>query len=362
MGLGSAHDISLQEARIRAQEARRLRADGIDPLEARRYRQLAAAMETAKALTFEKASSLFIDAQKPGWRNKKHGDQWAATLKTYAFPTLGNMPVQAVDTAMVFAVLQPIWNTRTETAARVRSRIERILDWSTSHGYRTGENPARWRGHLNNMLPPPAKVARVKHHPALPYSEIRNFMQALRCQSGDAAEALELLILTASRTGEIIGARWEEFDLARKHWIVPGDRMKAGREHRVALNQAAIEILTKRQASVRDQTFVFPGKPGKSISNGAILMLLERMGRGDITAHGFRSTFRDWVAEQTHFPGEVAELALAHAVSDKVEAAYRRGDQLAKRSKLMEAWATFLLSQPKSATVIPLNRQRALKK
>jgi integrase len=244
--------------------------------------------------------------------------------------------------------LEPIWQAKPETASRVRGRIEAVLDWAKARGYRNGENPAQWRGHLDNLLPARSKVRKVEHHPALPYAEIGDFIAALRGQEGVGARALEFLILTATRTGEVIGARWEEFDLEKKVWTVPGVRMKAGKDHRVPLSDPALAIVEELKAErVNDHPFVFPGgRSGKPLSNMAMLQLLRRMGRGDLTAHGFRSSFRDWAAECTHFPTEVAEMALAHTVGDKVEAAYRRGDLVEKRRELMEAWARYCETRP----------------
>jgi integrase len=355
MGLGSFHSVSLQEARLIAQEARRLKAGGIDPIENRKSKIVKAAAEAASLVTFRSAANLYIQAHCAGWRNVKHGKQWEATLGTYAFPKIGDVPVKSIDAGMVIEILEPIWRTKTETATRVRNRIERILDWAAARGYRSGENPARWRGHLENLLPRPQKVRRVQHHPALQYSEVGSFVGALKLQPGDAADALMLLILTASRTSEVIGAKWAEFDLRNATWTIPADRIKAAREHRVPLSPQALRILEKRQTQSRCELFLFPGRKLKPMSNGAILMLLERMGRGDITAHGFRSTFRDWASEQTNFPGEVAEMALAHVVANKTEAAYRRGDIFAKRKKLMEGWGSYC-EGVRSAKVIQMRR------
>jgi integrase len=250
-------------------------------------------------------------------------------------------------------VLEPIWATKPETAGRLRGRIEAVLAWATVRGYRTGENPARWRGHLQNLLPNPARIRKVQHHAALPYADIAAFMRMLRTQEGIAAVALQFLILTATRTSETIGAKWEEIDLINAVWIIPADRIKAGREHRVPLSPPAIAIL-RRMRKIHDGHLVFPGRFGDlPLSNMTFLQLLKRMGRGDLTAHGFRSTFRDWAAERTNYPREVAEMALAHAVSDKVEAAYRRGDLFEKRRRLMDEWARYCGVAKQSARVIP---------
>jgi integrase len=254
-------------------------------------------------------------------------------------------------------VLEPIWTEKPETASRVRGRIEAILDWATARGYRQGENPARWRGHIENLLPKKSKVRRVEHHAALPYPETAAFMVELRQQDGVAARALEFAILTAARTGEVIGGRWDEIDFAERLWTVPAERMKAGKEHRVPLSDAAMTILQTLRET-REGDFIFPGsRGGRPISNMAMLMLLRRMGRSDLTAHGFRSSFRDWAAECTTFPAEVAEMALAHVVGDKVEAAYRRGDLFQKRREIMDAWSKSCATPPTGGRVVPLLRQ-----
>jgi integrase len=342
MGVGPLHIIGLAEARNRAAGFRLQRHDGIDPIERRRAERLGARLDAAKAVTFKECAATYIASHRAGWRNPKHAAQWEATLKTYAEPVIGGLSVQAVDTALVLKVLEPIWTVKPETAGRVRGRMESILDWAKVRGYRAGENPARWRGHLDKLLPVRSKVRRVEHHAALPYAELPGFLASLREQEGIAARALEFAILTAARTGES-AARWGEMDLLDKTWTLPASRMKSGREHRVPLSPRALAILKEMQAHRHaDDAFVFPGaKPVRPLSNMAFLMLLRRMGRGDVTAHGFRSSFRDWAAERTNFPSEVAEMALAHAVGNAVEAAYRRGDLFDKRRRLMDAWATF---------------------
>jgi integrase len=358
MGLGPVRAIALAEARKRAGECRRLRLDGIDPIEARSTQRDQKKLEAAKAMTFDACAAAYIDAHKTGWQNAKHSEQWPSTLNTYASPVFGSLPVQAIDVGLLMKALEPIWQTKPETASRLRGRIEAVLDWATVRGYRKGENPARWRGHLDKLLPAPSKVRRVEHHAALPYDELADFSLALRSQEGIAARALEFLILTAARTGEVIGARWDEVDLEEKIWVVPAARMKAGREHRVPLSAAAVAVLEEMK-QIRESEFVFPGgKKGKPLSNMAMLAVLKRMDRGELTAHGFRSSFRDWAAERTHFPREVAEMALAHTVGDKVEAAYRRGDLFGKRRQLMDAWARFCGTARPLAEVVPI-RSRA---
>jgi len=292
-------------------------------------------------MTFDKCAAAYIEAHKASWKKGKHAEQWRGSLRNYASPVFGSSPVQAIDLGLVMKALEPVWRTKSETASRVRGRIEAVLDWATVRGYRKGENPARWRGHLDKLLPARSKIQKVEHHPALPYHEIAEFTAVLRGQEGIGARALEFLILTAARTGEIIGARWDEVDFEEKIWVVPAARMKAGREHRVPLTGTALAIL-KQMNGIREGDFVFPGgKKTRPLSNMAMLAVLKRMGRSDLTAHGFRSTFRDWAAERTNFPREVVEMALAHTIESKVEAAYRRGDLFQKRRQLMEAWARF---------------------
>ncbi|MBF0561458.1 MAG: integrase arm-type DNA-binding domain-containing protein [Alphaproteobacteria bacterium] len=341
MGLGPTHTRSLAEARAKAEEARKLRLDGGDPLKDREAARGALALEKARGMTFAQCADAYIEAHAPGWKNAKHGDQWRNTLATYAFPVFGELPVQAVDLPLVLKAIEPIWATKTETASRLRGRIESVLDWATVRGYRQGENPARWKGHLDSLLPARAKVAKVEHHPALPYDRMGVFMADLRRRDGTAARALEFAILTATRTSETIGATWNEIDLTNAIWTIPPERIKARKEHRVPLTAPVLAILNT-MAAMRQGDFVFAGgKAGKPLSNMALLALLERMGHGDITAHGFRSSFRDWASERTAFPRDVAEMALAHAIGDKVEAAYRRGDLFAKRRQLMNAWADY---------------------
>jgi integrase len=354
MGMGPLHTVNLAEARKRAGEHRLRRHDGIDPIEARRTERAQARLDAAKAVTFSQCAEAYIKAHRVGWRNGKHAAQWEATLATYAEPVVGTLSVQAIDTALVLKCLEPIWTEKPETAGRVRGRIEAVLDWAKVRGFRTGENPARWRGHLDKLLPARSKVRRVEHHAALPYGELPGFLVALREQEGIAARALEFTILTAARTGETIFARWSEFDLLDKTWTVPAERMKAGREHRVPLSARALAIIEEMQSQRHgDDGFVFPGgKPGKPLSNMAFLMLLRRMERGDLTAHGFRSSFRDWAAERTNVPAEVAEMALAHTISDKTLAAYNRSDLFEKRRRLMQQWATFCTSPVSGAQKI----------
>jgi integrase len=341
MGLGGYPSIGLAKARELAGDCRGMIAVGLDPIAARNEKRAAAAVEAAKAMTFDDCAMAYITAHEAAWRNPKHRQQWKNTLSTYVSPVLGKLPVAAVDTGLVLKVLELIWARKPETASRVRGRMEAVLDWAKVRGYRTGENPARWRGHLDHLLPAKAKVRKVEHHAALPYVRIGVFLGALRQQDGIAARALEFLILTATRTGETLGAIWDEVDMEAQLWTIPAGRMKAGKEHRVPLSNAALAVLQQMQA-IRHSDYLFPGgRDSRPLSEMSLLMLLRRMKHGDITAHGFRSTFRDWAAERTTFPREVAEMALAHAVPNAVEAAYRRGDLFDKRRKLMEAWAAY---------------------
>jgi integrase len=342
MGLGSKITVGLAEARGKALACRRQLLDNIDPIEAKRAERMQAKLASASAVTFKQATAGYIAAHRTGWRNGKHAAQWEATLATYAEPILGGLPVQAIDTGLVMEVLTPIWSTKPETGGRVRGRIEAVLDWAKARGYRNGDNPSRWRGHIDQLLPARSKVQAVEHHAALPYTELPAFMVDLRAQAGTAARCLEFVILTWARTGEAIGAQWTEFDLKEKTWIVPGCRMKAGRDHAVPLSDRVIEILAD---SPRTGAFVFEGaRAGKPLSNTSMLMLMRRMGRGDLTTHGFRSTAKDWASETTSHPDIVSEMALAHTVPDKVQQAYRRGVLLGKRRRLMRDWARYCAS------------------
>jgi integrase len=355
MGLGSAMVIGLSDARDCAVECRRILARGLDPIEERLRKRREKAIEAASALSFKACAQDLIEAKRPSWRSAKHAAQWLSTLQAYAFPHFGALPVSAVDTSLVLKALTPIWNVKNDTAVRVRERIEAVLDAARARGARDGENPARWKGHLETLLPRPSKVKKVRHQPALPYSEIAPFMELIRKQQSTAALAMELLILTATRTSEAINARWEEFDLDTGVWTIPANRIKAGKEHRIPLSEPAKRLLLKLHACPTSE-FVFPGqRQGKPLSNMALLKLLERMGFDHITTHGFRSTFRDWAAELTSFPREVAEMALAHAIENKVEAAYRRGGLFEKRAKLMAAWASYC-GKVSRANIVPLHK------
>ncbi len=356
MGLGTAVDVSLAEARDAAAAARKLVKQGVNPIEQRRATRAEGAAQAS--LTFAQVAEAYITAHERSWRNAKHRQQWRNTLDTYAAPILGKLPVAQVKVGDVMRVLEPLWHDKTETASRLRGRIEAVLDYATARGWRAGENPARWRGHLDNLLPARSRVAKVEHHAALPWREIGTFMAVLAEQEGVSALALRFAILTAARTGEAIGVRWSEIDMAEAVWTVPAGRMKASREHRVPLSEGALDVLremARLRSSPKIDGFVFPGgKPGKPLSSMALLMLLRRMGRGDLTAHGFRSTFRDWCAEATNYPREVAEAALAHTLRDKTEGAYQRGDLIEKRRRLMAEWAAFCARPTASGEVVRL--------
>lgn len=338
MGLGALHTVNLVDARERARQARLSLAAGEDPIEKRNKERAALRAAEARDLDFDTCAKHYIEAHEAGWRNAKHRQQWENSIRAHASPHIGKIHVRKIDTPLVLKVLEPIWRTKTETASRLRERIERVLSWATVRGYREGDNPARWRGHLDEMLPMPAKLKRVKHHSALPFTEIGDFCAAVRAHKGTAARAMEFVILTACRTGEVVGARWDEVDFEGQVWTIPAERMKANRPHRVPLVPAMVALLKAQEGF--DPLVVFPGaKPGTPLSNMAMLTLLRRMNRDDITVHGFRSTFRDWAAEKTDYPREVAEMALAHTVGSAVENAYRRGDLFEKRRQLMVEWS-----------------------
>ncbi len=357
MGLGSFPLVGLAGARDKARTARLEVKEGRDPIEVRREAKAKAMLEAARAMTFKACAQAYIEAHKAGWRNDIHAAQWPSTLETYAYPVFGHLSVQAVDLGLVMKVLEPIWTTKPETATRVRGRIEAILDWATARGFRTGDNPARWRGLLKELLPAVSKVRKVKHHAALPFDEVGAFMAELRKQDGVAARGLEFLILTGTRTSEVIGATPDE--VKGPIWTIPADRIKAGLEHRVPLSPRALEVL-EGMASLSGP-YLFPGgRLGQPLSSNAFLALLKRMGRSDVTAHGFRSSLRDWAAERTNYPHEVAEMALAHAIPSGVERAYRRGDLFTKRVKMMADWAKFCSSpKPASGNVISIRAKQS---
>jgi integrase len=347
IGFGSARDVTLARARELAKDARGRLAEGINPKEARK---------AIEGTTFGECADRLIAAMRPSWRNDKHAAQWEMTLREYAAP-LRRLPAHAITTDGVLSVLKPLWNEKPETASRLRGRIERVLDAAKAQGFRTGENPARWRGHLDQLLPRRQRLTRG-HHAAMRYGDMPAFIGGLQSRRATAALALEFVILTAGRSGEVLGARRDEFDLERAVWTVPAHRMKAGREHRVPLSARALKII-KALHEVESGEFVFVGhKPGKPLSGMALEMVLRRMKLDDVTVHGFRSAFRDWAAECTNFTNEVCEAALAHAVTNKVEAAYRRGDLFEKRRKLMDAWAAFCSAPKAAGKIVPIREAR----
>jgi integrase len=347
MGLGAFPAVSLAEARDKAKAARKLLAADIDPIGHREAARLAEAAEQARATTFAQAAAAFIAAHKAGWRNDKHAAQWESTLRTYAEPSLGKLACAAITTADILAILRPIWAAKPETASRLRGRIEQVLDYAKAHGWRSGENPAAWRGNLALMLPPRSKVAPVVHHAALDWHEAPAFMAAHRAREGMGARALEFAILTAARSGEVRGARWSEINLDRAEWNIPAERMKTSQPHRVPLSEPTLAILREMAALTDGSGLVFLGqRKGVPMSDMTLTAVLRRMGCGHLTAHGFRSTFRDWAGEATPHASDVVEVALAHTVGSKVRQAYQRGDMFAKRRALMDDWADYLARAP----------------
>jgi integrase len=357
MGLGPIAIVSLADARERAKAARRLILDGHDPIEERKQSQLAGRIAAAKQATFEQCAEAFIKAHAPSWRNEKHRAQWHSTLENYVYPVFGKLPVSEIDTGLVLKVLEPIWNDKYETASRLRGRIKVILDWAKVSGYRGGDNPATWSGHLDHLLARRSRLA-PRHHPALPYLELPAFMAELREHEGISPRALEFLILTAARTGEVIGAQVREIDIEAKLWVVPPERTKSGREHRVPLCERALEILHSLPLPNRADAFVFAGgQAGRPLSSMALLEVMRGMRPGYVP-HGFRSTFKTWASEETSHENIVTEMALAHAVGDDVEAAYRRGDLLQRRRALMDDWAAYCDSDQRLNNVLPLRRSK----
>lgn len=341
MGLGGFPDVTLATARESAREARELIRRGIDPIEFAKSQRHLNEQQRQTAITFNLAAAQYIESQKDHWRSQKHQKQWHNTITTYANPIIGSILVSDIQVTHILQILDPIWKTKTETASRLRGRIEVIIDWAIARGLRTAPNPARWKNLLDKILPPPSKVTKVIHHRAIPYPELPKFYFNLQFQAGMGARALEFLILTATRSGEVRGALWDEFDLESRVWTIPASRMKAGREHRVPLCNRAIQILNY-QLSQRFCDFVFPSHKNGQLSDMTLAAVLRRM-KVEAVPHGFRSSFRDWCAEETNFSHEVAEMALAHTIPNKVEAAYRRGDLFDKRSLLMNAWQDFVL-------------------
>jgi integrase len=339
MGLGGFPDVPLAQAKEKARKARDDISNGVDPIVQRKVALSALRAQQATEKTFKEAAQGYLDAHSESWKNPKHAAQWANTLETYAYPIMKNLLVRDVAQEHVLAVLEPIWKTKNETASRLRGRIESVLDWSTVRKYRSGENPARWKGHLDMLLAAPSKIQKVVHHKALPLNEMSTFMAALRQKEGLAARALEFAILCASRSGEVRGATWAEIDLANAVWTIPANRMKAGKEHRVPLSDAALQVLNNLPR-FKDNPLVFPAPRGGEMSDMTMTAVMRRM-EVNAVPHGFRSTFRDWAGERTNYSREVAEQALAHAIGNQVEAAYRRGDALEKRRQMMKDWADF---------------------
>lgn len=359
IGLGSYPGVTLATARKLANQHHDLIAQGIDPLAERRAKIEAARAQKLMAKTFKECAEAYIAAHRGEWKNPKHAAQWTATLETYAYPVFGSKSVASIDTNLVLEVIEPMWATKTETASRLRGRIEKVLGWATFRGFRQGENPARWKDHLDHHLPLRSDVRKVKHHAALPYAELGAFMSDLRKREGTSARALEFAILCASRSGEVRGATWDEIDLNIRMWTIPADRMKAEKEHRVPLSDAAVAILKAQQAlpPVEGQegpAYVFAAPRGGALSDMALTAVLKRMGRADLTQHGFRSTFREWAGEVSKHPREVVEHALAHQLADKAEAAYQRGSLLPKRVVLMNDWAKFCAIVPTGGNVVSI--------
>jgi integrase len=360
MGLGPFPSVTLAAARRAATDARALVAAGSDPISARDADRARQRLQEARGVTWDQAAAQFIEAHAPTWRNAKHRQQWANTLRTYASPVMGTLPVGAIDTTHVAKVLDRLWHQKPETASRVRGRIERVLDWSRVRGYRTGENPARWRGHLNQVYPARGKVRKVRHHPAVPIDNLPAVYARLKASSGLAAKAVRFVILSASRPSEGANARWPEFDRQAAMWSVPAARMKADREHRAPLSPEAQAILAELvELRTRRDGYVFPGhKSGRPISLTAMSNALRTAGGGKATVHGTaRSTFKDWATERTSFAPEVSEMALAHSIGDKTERAYRRGELMQKRTALMGAWANYLTTPARAGKVVSLGKR-----
>ena len=362
MGLGPISDVSLAKARRKAAECRSLRHDGIDPLEARKANIQAARLSAAKSVTFKQCAERYVEAHKSGWHNAKRAHQWLRTLETYAFPLLGALPVQAIDTGLVVNVLQPIWANNTETATRVRQRIEAVLNWATARGFRRGDNPARWRGHLDNLLPKASKVHKVTHFEAMPYEDLPTFFADLSKRTTISAKALAFTILTAARSGETRNATLEELNIEKAVWTVPAERTKSGREHRVPLTKETLALL-RGLPHLQDgepNALLFPNAQDRALSDTAMRKYLQDdMKKAGLTVHGFRSTFRNWAAERTNVPGEIAEAALGHVNGVKTEAAYLRSDFFDRRLMLMEMWDKFCGSGAASGVkkIIPFVRK-----
>jgi integrase len=346
MGLGGYPAVTLAGAREAARIARDKIRNGVDPVEEGRALRSALAATRASAMTFEQCAAAYIAVKESEWANAKHGQQWRNTLETYAFPVVGKLLVRDVVQAHVLRILEPLWATKTETATRLRGRIESVLDWATVRGYREGDNPARWKGHLDKLLAMPGKIKKVEHLAALPFVDMGAFWASLRKQEGMGSLALQFAILTAARSGEVRGASWNEIDLTEKFWKIPAQRMKMKREHKVPLSDEAVKLI-EALPHIAGSDLVFPNSKGTALSDMTLTAVIRRMGQGGrVTPHGFRSTFRDWASERTNYPRDVCEMALAHAIGDKVEAAYRRGDLMEKRTRLMTDWAKFINTAP----------------
>jgi integrase len=354
MGMGPVAVRKLADVRTIALEYRSQILAGLDPLDEREATRLANTIARAKQVTFEQAATDCIKAKSPEWKNAKHCSQWTNTLAEYAYPTLGKVPIHLLTTEAIYEALKPIWLEKTETATRVRQRIEVVWDWAKARGYCSGENPARLKGGLGELLPQSQKVKRVKHHAALPFKQIHEFIKALRTYKGVGPLAFEFMVLTATRTGEVVRSKWDEIDLTTKVWTIPGERMKAGKEQRVPLSTRALEILkVMKKGQINDYVFSSHSKSTSThISTGVFLAIIKKMEPyKQYTPHGFRSTFRDWAGETTSFANETLELALAHVIGNQTEASYRRQDQLAKRQKLMQTWCDFIESNRRGKVV-----------
>lgn len=355
MGLGPLALFGLKEARERAREQRRLLADGVDPLQRKRAQRAATAIETAKSVSFAECAKRYYDGHAAGWRSARHAAAWIGSLEKHVFPIFGRLPVADIDRTLVLKALEPLWAASPETGSRVRGRIEAVLGWATVRGYREGSNPATWKGLLDKALPSPRKVAKPEHFAAMPYSEVPDFVRELRRREGSAARALEFLILTAARSSEVLGMRWSEVDVAARMWVVPADRMKGGRQHRVPLSDRAVEVLRIALREEGNEHVFIGARKGNGLGSRALLDVLEDMGlAGTTTIHGFRSCFRDWCRERTSVPDHLAEMALAHVVGSETERAYARSDLIERRRDLAAAWARFVDGQP--ADVVPLRR------
>jgi len=352
IGLGGFPDVPLAQAKERARKARDDIAQGIDPIERKREAASQLRAQQATAITFKAAAETYVTAHGDAWKSAKHLAQWTGSLKNYAFPVIGDLQIQDVGQEHVLKILEPIWKTKTETASRLRGRLEAVLDWATVRKYRTGDNPARWKGHLDKLLPAPGKIQKVEHHKALPIDAMPEFMIDLRTREGTAARALEFTILTAARSGETRGATWAEIDKSAKVWTVPAERMKAGKEHRVPLTDKMLRLI-ESMPRIEGSDFIFSAPRGGQLSDMALTQVLRRM-KANAVPHGFRSTFRDWAGERTNHPREVAEQALAHVLENKVEAAYRRGDALEKRRELMLDWESFIGKPKDGASIFDL--------